>query len=152
VIRAIWAGASKDRLLADAAARYAHRISRRTPFRLEDLGAGRGTRPGQVKAAEAKKFLSRIPADGHLVTLDSGGRSMGSRVFADWLQGMMSRAGGDLFFVVGGHEGLDGPVLERANSCISLSAMTFTHEMARVLLLEQIYRALTILRGEPYHH
>lgn len=152
MIRVIWAGASRDRLLADAAARYAHRISRRTPFRLEDLGAGRGTRPGQVAEAEGRKFMRRIPPDGYLVTLDAGGRTMASRPFADWLQGLMSRAGGDLFFAVGGHAGLAEAVKERANTCISLSLMTFTHEMARVLLLEQIYRALTILHGEPYHH
>ena len=152
MIRVIWAGASRDRLLADAAARYAHRIGRRAPFRLEDLGAGRGSRPGQVAEAEGRKFLSRTPSDGYLVTLDAGGRTMESRAFADWLQGLMSRAGGDLVFAVGGHEGLAQIVRERANACISLSSMTFTHEMARVLLLEQIYRALTILRGEPYHH
>jgi 23S rRNA (pseudouridine1915-N3)-methyltransferase len=152
MIRVIWAGASRDGLLADAAARYAHRIGRRTPFRLEDLGAGRGSRPGQVAEAEGRKFLSRIPADSYLVTLDEGGRTMASRPFADWLQGLMSRAGGDLLFAVGGHEGLAPAVKERADTCISLSPMTFTHEMARVLLLEQLYRALTILRGEPYHH
>ncbi len=152
MIRVIWAGASRDRLLADMADRYAHRISRRTPFRLEDLGAGRGSRPGQVATAEGKKFLSRVGPDGYLVTLDGGGRAMGSRPFAQWLEGLMSRAGGDLFFALGGHEGLADEVKTRANSCISLSSMTFTHEMARVILLEQIYRALTILRGEPYHH
>jgi len=152
VIRVIWAGASRDRLLADLAERYAHRISRRTPFRLEDLGVGRGSRPGQVAAAEGKKFLSRVGPDGYLVTLEDSGQAMGSRPFARWLQELMSRAGGDLFFALGGHEGLSDPVRERSNSCISLSSMTFTHEMARVILLEQIYRALTILRGEPYHH
>lgn len=152
MIRVIWAGASRDTLLADVAARYAERIARRVPLRIEDLGPGKGTRPGQAAAWEGRKFLAKLPASSLPVALEAGGRSLGSEQFATWLESAMASAGGDLIFMIGGHEGLAPAVSRRARARLSLSAMTFTHEMARVLLLEQMYRALTILRGEPYHH
>lgn len=152
MIRVIWAGASRDTLLADLAARYAERIARRVPLRIEDLGAGRGKQPRQVATWEGRKFLAKLPPTSFPVALEAGGRSLSSEKFAAWLEGTLSRAGGDLVFMIGGHEGLAPAVSQRARERLSLSAMTFTHEMARVLLLEQIYRALTILRGEPYHH
>jgi len=152
MIRVIWAGASRDNLLADAAARYAQRISRRVPFRIEDIGCGRGKQPGQIAAWEGRKFMARLPASSWTVALEAGGRTLSSEKFAAWLEGAMARAAGDLIFMIGGHEGLAPDVSRQARERFSLSAMTFTHEMARVLLLEQIYRALTILRGEPYHH
>ncbi|MCZ6833147.1 MAG: 23S rRNA (pseudouridine(1915)-N(3))-methyltransferase RlmH [Acidobacteria bacterium] len=152
MVRVIWAGASRDNLLAELAARYAERIARRVPLRVEDIGTGRGKQPGQVAAWEERKFLAKLPASSYPVALEAGGRSFSSEKFAAWLEGAMSRAGGDLVFMIGGHEGLAPAVSRRARERLSLSTMTLTHEMARVLLLEQIYRALTILRGEPYHH
>ena len=152
MVRVIWAGASRDNLLADLAARYAERIARRVPLRIEDIGAGRGKQPGQVAESEGRKFLAKLPASSFPVALEAGGRNFSSEKFATWLEGTMARAGGDLIFMIGGHEGLAPDVSRRARERLSLSAMTLTHEMARVLLLEQIYRALTILRGEPYHH
>ncbi len=152
MLRVMWAGASRDKQLAELCQRYIHRISQRTPFRCEDMGAGRGTRPGQVAAAEGRKLLARVPDHAHLITLEVNGDTLDSEAFARRLETLQAQTGGDLIFAIGGHEGLAPPVSQRANGRLSLSAMTWTHEMARVLFLEQLYRALTILRGEPYHH
>ena len=152
MLRAIWAGASRDKLLTELTERYARRISQRTPFRCEDLGVGRGSRPGQVAASEGVKFLARVPAEACLITLEAGGRSYTSEAFAQWLEGLQTRTSNEIIFAIGGHEGLAAEVTARANGQLALSPMTLTHQMARVVLLEQIYRALTILRGEPYHH
>jgi len=152
MVRVIWAGATRDNLLADLAARYAERIARQVPLRVEDIGPGQGKQPGQAAAWEGRKFLAKLPAPSFPVAMETGGRTLSSEKFAAWLEGAMSRAGGDLVFMIGGHEGLAPVVSRRARERLSLSAMTLTHEMARVLLLERLYRALTILRGEPYHH
>jgi 23S rRNA (pseudouridine1915-N3)-methyltransferase len=152
MLRVFWAGKTRDALLAGLVRRYAARIGHCSPFRLEEVQAGRGSRKGTAATVEGEGLLARLPRDGTVVALDAGGRKMTTEAFARWLEGALSRGSGNVAFIVGGHEGLSPAVKERAAVTISLSEMTFTHEMARVLLLEQIYRAFTILRGEPYHH
>jgi 23S rRNA (pseudouridine1915-N3)-methyltransferase len=152
VLRVLWAGKTRDSLLGELVRRYADRIRHCAPFRVEEVRAGRSTRKGEAAAAEGERFLARLPRDGTVVALDAGGRRMTTEAFAGWLEGALSRGSGEVAFIVGGHEGLSPAVRERATATLALSEMTFTHEMARVLLLEQIYRAFTILRGEPYHH
>jgi 23S rRNA (pseudouridine1915-N3)-methyltransferase len=152
MLRVFWAGKTRDSLLRELVQRYAVRIEHCAPFRLEEVQAGRGSRKGEAATAEGERFLTRLPRNGTVVALDAGGRKMTTEAFAGWLEGALSHGSGEVAFVVGGHEGLSPAVRARAAVTISLSEMTFTHEMARVLLLEQIYRAFTILRGEPYHH
>ena len=86
-----------------------------------------------------------------VLLLDEHGVERRSIEFADWLQKKMS-AGRDLLFIIGGASGFSPAVYERANGKLSLSQMTFSHQMIRLLFVEQAYRAMTILRGEPYHH
>jgi 23S rRNA (pseudouridine1915-N3)-methyltransferase len=86
-----------------------------------------------------------------MILLDERGREYRSVEFADFLQKKMS-SGRDVVFVVGGPYGFSQNVYDRANGKISLSQMTFSHQMVRLFFVEQIYRAMTILRGEPYHH
>lgn len=87
----------------------------------------------------------------YLVLLDEHGKEMRSIEFADWMQKRLL-SGRDLTFVIGGPFGFSSAVYARADGKVSLSQMTFSHQMIRLLFVEQIYRAMTILRGEPYHH
>ena len=90
--------------------------------------------------------------DAHVVLADEQGKEYRSESMADWLQRLMLYGGKNLVIVIGGPYGFSEEVYEKANEKISLSKMTFSHQMVRVILLEQIYRSFTILRGEPYHH
>ena len=114
-----------------------------------DAGAGSRSDPQAVRAAEEARLLPHLGPDTDVVALSRGGQPMGSRAFAAYLQEHALHAR-DVAFVIGGAFGLGDGVLKRARQ-LTLSAMTFPHEMARLLLAEQLYRAGTILRGEPYH-
>jgi 23S rRNA (pseudouridine1915-N3)-methyltransferase len=101
-----------------------------------------------VELREDAKVAGRIPDRAHVVLLDSGGRQMPSEQLAEWLEGRR-QSGLDLCFVVGGPRGLD---LERCDTKLSFGPMTLPHQLARVVLLEQLYRAHKILAREPYHY
>lgn len=114
-------------------------------------GPGRAAGPDAVRAAEADRILTRIPPELEVVALTREGQGMDSRELAGYLEQHGVRSSAGVAFVVGGAFGLGGAVLERARRTLSLSGMTLPHEMARLLFAEQLYRAGTILRGEPYH-
>jgi 23S rRNA (pseudouridine1915-N3)-methyltransferase len=101
-----------------------------------------------IEVRDEAQVERRIPARSYRVLLDARGKSYDSRAFADWLE-ERRRAGRDVCFVVGGPYGLE---LEQCDELLSLGPMTFPHQLARVMLLEQLYRAHKILAGEPYHH
>ena len=105
----------------------------------------------QQKLAEGELILRNLTPSTDMILLDERGREYRSVEFADFLQKKMS-SGRDVIFVVGGPYGFSQNVYDRANGKISLSQMTFSHQMVRLFFVEQIYRAMTILRGEPYHH
>lgn len=115
----------------------------------EKIVAGKSEQ--QIKANEAGRILQQIAPRSWSVALDRTGKPMSSEDFADWLQKKMNGGDSELEFIIGGALGLDPAVLKSANQVMSLSTMTFTHEMSRLILLEQLYRAFTILRGEKYH-
>ena len=106
---------------------------------------------GRLATLEGEKLLARVDASDYLVLLDSTGKSLTTEKFAAWLCKHRDQSTRNLVFVIGGHEGLSAAVKQRADFVISLSALTFTHEMARCLLLEQIYRAFSVIQGFPYH-
>jgi 23S rRNA (pseudouridine1915-N3)-methyltransferase len=112
-------------------------------------GPGGSSEPDLVRAAEEERLLARLGRDVDVVALTRAGQAMGSRAFAAYVQERALHAR-DIAFVIGGAFGLGPGVLGRARQ-LTLSAMTFPHEVARLLLAEQLYRAGTILRGEPYH-
>lgn len=117
-----------------------------------DAGTSRGRDdPDAVMTAEADRILARIPEGSELAVLTRDGRSLSSRGLAEWLQDHALHGSQGVALVVGGAYGVHARVLERARRQVSLSAMTFPHEVARLILAEQLYRAGTILRGEPYH-
>ena len=106
----------------------------------------------QIKAREGELILKSVRPSDDLILLDEHGREFRSVEFASVLQDKMSRGGKDIVFVIGGAYGFSPEVYSRADSKISLSKMTFSHQMVRTIFAEQLYRAFTIMKGEPYHH
>lgn len=140
--------------LAAAVAGYERRCGRYWKFDVVEVGAGgpgRSAAPEAVRGAEEERILARIPAELEMVALTRDGKGMGSRELASYLERHAVRSSAGVVFVIGGAFGLGGGVLDRARRRLSLSKMTLPHEMARLFLAEQLYRAGTILRGEPYH-
>ena len=133
---------------------YQKRLTHYVPFALQVIPELKNTKaltPDQQKQAEGELILRAVAQSADLVLLDEHGKEFRSIEFADYIQKKMS-SGRDVFFVVGGPYGFSEAVYQRANGKISLSKMTFSHQMVRLFFVEQIYRAMTILRGEPYHH
>ena len=133
---------------------YLKRLTHYIPFVLQVIPELKNTKaltPEQQKLAEGDLILRAINSTTDLVLLDEHGKEFRSVEFADYVQKRMS-SGRDVVFVVGGPYGFSEAVYQRANGKISLSKMTFSHQMVRLFFVEQLYRAMTILRGEPYHH
>lgn len=108
--------------------------------------------PEKVKDAEAKLILKKIKEADTLVLLDENGKTFDSVGFANQMQNWMNSGAKQIVFVVGGAFGFHTSIYDRAQFKISLSAMTMSHQLIRPVFLEQLYRAFTILRNEPYHH
>lgn len=106
----------------------------------------------QIKSKEGELILSMVKPSDDVILLDEHGKQFRSIDFASWLQNKMACSGRDIVFVIGGAYGFSEAVYSRANSKISLSEMTFSHQMVRTIFAEQLYRAFTIMKGEPYHH
>ena len=106
----------------------------------------------QIKAKEGELILKNVKPNDDVILLDERGKQYTSVELAKVLQDKISYIGKDITFVIGGAYGFSQEVYNRANSKISLSKMTFSHQMVRAIVAEQIYRAFTIIRGEPYHH
>ena len=106
----------------------------------------------QQKSAEGSLILAELSSADHVVLLDERGDMLTSRGFSEFLQKTMASGKKRIVFVVGGPYGFSPEVYSRANARLSFSRMTFSHEMIRLFFTEQVYRAMTILKGEPYHH
>ena len=141
--------------LGDAVADYEARAGRYWKLETVEVPAGlKGSASAlaaRVMEAEAERILARVPAELELVALTREGRGTSSRELAAYLQELGTRSAPGVAFVIGGAFGLGKAVLGRAARKLSLSAFTLPHEMARLVLAEQLYRAGTIVRGEPYH-
>jgi 23S rRNA (pseudouridine1915-N3)-methyltransferase len=127
---------------------YASRIT--LPLVIREVEERRKLTPLELKAREAELLLAAVPKGATLVALDDKGETLSSVAFARRL-GQWREAGTDLAFIIGGAEGLADTILEKAKVALSLGAMTWPHLLARLMLLEQIYRAQQILAGHPYH-
>lgn len=106
----------------------------------------------QIRAKEGELILKHIRPSDELILLDGRGKEMSSVELARMMENRLSGSGRDIVFVIGGAYGFSGKVYDRSDSMLSLSRMTFSHQMARVIFAEQLYRAFTIIKGEPYHH
>lgn len=147
-------GKTTDSRLQSLIDDYQHRLRYYVPFELvviPELRNARSLSDTQIKEQEGMEILRRITPSMNVILLDEHGQERRSVEWAQWLQKKMS-GGRDLLFIVGGAYGFSSAVYERANGKISLSQMTFSHQMIRLFFVEQLYRAMTILRGEPYHH
>jgi 23S rRNA (pseudouridine1915-N3)-methyltransferase len=148
-IRILWVGKTRDRAAAEWIEEYRRRIARICPIEIVEVKDAAGK--GSARAArEGKTLASKIERRGLTVALDESGEEMTSAELARWL-GKTLEGRGEITFLLGGPEGLGSGLAESAGLTLSLSRLTFTHEMARVLLLEQLYRAFSILEGTPYH-
>ena len=133
---------------------YQQRLKHYVPFDfvvVSDVKNAKSLSEEQLKSAEGEAILSRLTPAMEVILLDEHGREFRSIEYADWLQKKMG-SGKDLTLVIGGAYGFSKAVYDRANGKLSLSQMTFSHQMIRIMAIEQLYRAMTILRGEPYHH
>jgi 23S rRNA (pseudouridine1915-N3)-methyltransferase len=134
---------------------YIRRLKHYVDFKLEiipDVKKGRKSSITQQKISEGAKITSQNLSGKELHLFDEQGDSYSSREFAEFLEKKMLSGPKELVFVIGGPYGFSEEVYEKASSKISLSRMTFSHQLARLLCVEQIYRAFTIIKGEPYHH
>lgn len=134
---------------------YCNRLKRYIAYNITVLNdvknAGRLSEDEQ-KEAEARMVLQRLQTSDYVVLLDERGKMPTSVEFAAYLQKIMASGKKKLVFVVGGPYGFAQSLYDRAKDLLSLSRLTFNHEMVRLFFTEQVYRAMTILRGEPYHH
>jgi 23S rRNA (pseudouridine1915-N3)-methyltransferase len=108
--------------------------------------------PNHLKQEEAKVILSKLASTDYLVLLDENGASYSSVAFSNWMEKRLSNSGKKMVFLIGGAFGFSPDVYARADEKIALSKMTFSHQMVRLFFLEQLYRAMTILKNEPYHN
>jgi 23S rRNA (pseudouridine1915-N3)-methyltransferase len=141
-------------LLQPAIAEYEARARRYWSLEVADVReerAGKGTTGLSVRNAEAERIMKRVPPASELIALTRDGAPWGSVELARHLGSRATHGGGDVAFVIGGALGLGPEVVRAAARRLSLSAFTMPHDLARLVLLEQLYRAGTILRGEPYH-
>ena len=132
---------------------YARRLPPESRLELSEIRVVRHRSQGADARAlteEGARMLAAIAPAAWVVALDAGGRSLDTPAFARWLAGRM-RAGRDLAFLIGGPEGLAPACRARANEALSLSALTYAHGLVRVVLAEQLYRAISLLKGHPYH-
>ena len=134
---------------------YVGRIGHFTPFGVEvipDIKNAKSLSQSEVKGQEGKALMARIKPSDHVVLLDERGRQYSSLDFARYVEKKQALSSQRVVFVVGGPYGFSPEVYDRADDKLSLSPMTFSHQMIRLLFVEQYYRALTIINHFPYHH
>lgn len=148
-------GKTDDNYLNEGISKYKARISRYMPFDLEvipDIKNSKNLSTQQQKTKEGELIQKKLLPGDYVVLLDEKGKQRTSVEFAKWLNSIFIMSHKRIVFVIGGPYGFSQNIYELANTKISLSAMTFSHQMVRLVFTEQFYRAHTILNGEPYHH
>ena len=152
-LRILAVGRLKEPHWRDAAAEYLKRLR---PYasvdvrEVPDRDIGRDA--ARAVAEEGAGLLRLLPLHVHVIALDVGGRAISSTALAEHLSQLMLNSRSDIAFVIGGSAGLAAEVRQRADETLSLSTLTLPHQLARVVLLEQLYRSFRIMRNEPYHH
>lgn len=134
---------------------YTSRLKHYIPFSINEIPELKNVSAlskDQIKVREGELILKNVKPADDVILMDEHGKEYTSVDFASFLQKKISYEGKDIVFVIGGAYGFSDEVYRRANGKISLSKMTFSHQMVRAIFTEQLYRAFTIMRGEPYHH
>jgi len=151
-ITLLWIGKTRNVHLKSLIEDYWKRLEHFCDLSLREVQPVKSeTAKGRLATLEGERLLARVDSSDYLVLLDSSAKSLTTEMFAAWLCKHRDHSTRSLVFVIGGPEGLSDALKRRANFSISLSPLTFTHEMARCLLLEQIYRAFSVIQGFPYH-
>lgn len=154
-IKLIAVGKTDNPALQQLISTYEKRLSYYINFELQllpDIKNSKSLSEEQQKIKEGELILSYVEPSHHLILLDERGKEYTSIAFADELQKKINTGIKQLTFVIGGPYGFSQAVYQRSNSKLSLSKLTFSHQMIRLFFVEQLYRAFTILRNEPYHH
>ena len=153
-ITLIESGKTRDSFIREGVEQFRKRVVRYVPFKIEtipDLKNTRNMTMGEVKDQEGNLLLKRIRTGDYMVLLDERGDQHDSISFAEYLNSLEGKVN-HVLFVIGGAYGFSHKVYNRADARLSLSNLTFSHQLVRVIFMEQLYRAFTILKGEPYHH
>ena len=146
---------TQDSYIAEGIETYAKRLRNYTQLDIKTINVPKNVRQrsiGEQKEEEGKMILKEIDASDHLVLLDERGKEYSSTTFSKWLSQKQGASVKRLVFMIGGPFGFDEKIYGRADHQLSLSKMTFSHQMIRLFFTEQLYRAFTIIRGEKYHH
>lgn len=154
-LHVIFTGKTTGKLFQEAISDYSQRLTHYVPFDIEELPDLKNTKSlteEQQKEREADMLFEKLLPGDVLVLLDEKGKEFTSREFSTYLENKMQTISRRLVFLIGGPYGFSQRVYDAAQGKISLSKMTFSHQMVRLFLVEQIYRAYTIMKGEPYHH
>lgn len=154
-IKLLSIGKTDDSALKNLIDTYVNRLGHYNKFEFEvipDLKKTKNLDTEQQKTKEGKLILDRIAASDIMVLLDENGKQFSSEGFSEYIQKRLNSGMKQLIFVIGGPYGFSEEVYNRAQSKVSLSKMTFSHQMVRLFFVEQLYRAFTILKNEPYHH
>ncbi|HEX6087450.1 MAG TPA: 23S rRNA (pseudouridine(1915)-N(3))-methyltransferase RlmH [Thermoanaerobaculia bacterium] len=152
--RLIQGGSHADAELAGAAERYLNRIRHFFPIEVINVATERGRQAQSdvaIMRAQSARLLAAIPDRGYTVVLDERGQTFDSLKFAKWIERLTIDSPHGVNFVIGGDVGFDETVRKRADKLLALTPMTLPHQFARVILLEQLYRACTLMRNIPYH-
>lgn len=147
-------GKNKDPWVIEATEHYLGRCSRYCNISLDIIAESRHTKPEGIRKDETDRILAKLQKSpkAYTVLLDEKGKEMGSVQFAKLLSGLQASGQSTVRFIIGGAYGVDAGLRTVVNEILSLSKMTFPHQLVRIVFLEQLYRAFTILRGEGYHH
>ncbi len=148
-------GKTRESFIETGYGLYKNRINHYLPFEdqtISGLKKNKSLSPSEIKTLEGELILKSLKSQDIVVLLDEKGKSYNSTEFAGFIQKKMNLGTRQLIFVIGGAYGFSPNVYQRANHQLSLSKMTFSHQIIRLIFMEQFYRAMTILRNEPYHN
>ncbi|MBW7868556.1 MAG: 23S rRNA (pseudouridine(1915)-N(3))-methyltransferase RlmH [Brumimicrobium sp.] len=154
-VKLIYIGKTGKSFLVEGEKYYTEKVKKYIPFEvleLPDVKNAKSRTENEIKELEGIAILEKVKSSDYLVLLDENGKEYNSIDFSVYLQKQFNSGNQVLIFVVGGPYGFSKQLYERANAKISLSKLTFSHQMVRMFFLEQLYRGLSILKNEPYHH
>ena len=153
-IHLVWVGKTREAWLRQGIDHYLDRLRRYLPVRVSEVRPVKktGRNAGHALRNEAMALARAVSPGAHVIAMDVKGKMLDSPGLAALLTGIEDRGARELAMLIGGDRGLGAEILDQADMRLSLSPLTFTHEMARLILVEQLYRACTIRAGQPYHH
>jgi 23S rRNA (pseudouridine1915-N3)-methyltransferase len=149
-LRLVWVDKTRDPQIAELLQHYLQRLNKYVKYEIHEIGPARAAQSTIALANEAKQIQKVLATTTYRIVLDETGKQWTSQALADFLAQQQLRGTGELAFIIGSHQGLAAELKQTADLQLALSRLTLTHEMARLLLAEQLYRAYTIISGHPY--